>query len=142
MERIILAYSGGLDTSVAIPWLRDAYRAEVIAVTVDLGQGPDLEAVRDRALAAGAVRAHVLDLREDLARDFMLPALRADAICEDRCPLGTALGRPLIAHALMKIAGIERATIVAHGGAVRGHDRARLDVALQALDPTLRVLAP
>ncbi len=142
MERIVLAYSGGLDTSVAIPWLRDACGAEVIAVTVDLGQGPDLEAVRDRALAAGAVRAHVLDLREELARDYILPALKADAVSEDRCPLGTALGRPLIAHALMKIAGIEQTTVVAHGGAVRGRDWARLDVALQALDPTLRVLAP
>ncbi len=108
MERIVLAYSGGLDTSVAIPWLTEHYGAEIIAVTMDLGQGKELEAVRDRALAAGAVRAHVLDLREEFARDYILPALKADALYEDRYPLATALGRPLIAQKLVEIADIER----------------------------------
>ena len=97
MERIVLAYSGGLDTSVAIPWMAERYDAEIIAVTMDLGQGKELDEVRARALATGAIRAHVLDLREEFARDYILPALKADAIYEDRYPMATSLGRPLIA---------------------------------------------
>src|SRR5688500_12953304 len=100
MHRIVLAYSGRLDTSVAIPWLAEKYGAEVVAVTLDLGQGRELEDVRERALAVGAVRAHVLDVREEFAREFILPALQAGAIYEDRYPLATALGRPLISRRL------------------------------------------
>ena len=142
MERIVLAYSGGLDTSVAIPWLKERYNAEIVAATLDLGQGKELEAVRDRALAAGAVRAHVLDLREEFACDFILPALKADAIYEDRYPLATALGRPLIARTLVEIAHIEHATAVAHGCTGKGNDQVRLDVTVRALGPGLRVIAP
>ena len=142
MERIVLAYSGGLDTSVAIPWLKEQYRAEIIAVTMDLGQGKELESVRDRALAAGAVRAHVLDLREEFARRYILPALKADALYEDRYPLATALGRPLIAQKLVEIADIERATSVAHGCTGKGNDQVRLDVTTRALRPDLKVIAP
>ena len=120
MERIVLAYSGGLDTSVAIPWLAGKYGAEIVAVTMDLGQGKELEAVRDRALAAGAVRAHVLDVREEFARDYVLRALKADAMYEDRYPMGTALGRPLIARKLVEIAAIEQAGAIAHGGTGKG----------------------
>ncbi len=109
MERIVLAYSGGLDTSVAIPWLKETYNAEIIAVTMDLGQGKELEEVRDRALATGAARAHVLDVREEFARDYILPALKADAIYEDRYPMATSLGRPLIAQKMVEIAEIEKA---------------------------------
>src|SRR5580692_6773326 len=101
MERIVLAYSGGLDTSVTIPWLAETYHAEIITVSVDLGQGRQLEEVRDRALASGAVRAHVLDAREEFARDHVLRSLRADAIYEGRYPLVTALGPPLIAQKLV-----------------------------------------
>src|SRR4029079_2091339 len=97
MERIVLAYSGGLDTSVAIPWLAERYGAEVVALTLDLGQGKDLEDVRERALKIGAVRAHVLDAREEFARDFVQPALSAGAVYEGQYPLATALARPLIA---------------------------------------------
>ena len=128
MERIVLAYSGGLDTSVAIPWLKEHYNAEIIAVTMDLGQGKELEEVRDRALATGAVRAHVLDVREEFARDYILPALKADAIYEDRYPMATALGRPLIAQKLVEIAEIEQATAIAHGCTGKGNDQVRLDV--------------
>ncbi len=142
MERIVLAYSGGLDTSVAIPWLAEQYRAEIIAVTMDLGQGKELEAVRDRALATGAVRAHVLDLREEFARDYILAALKADAIYEDRYPMATSLGRPLIAQKLVEIAEIEGATAVAHGCTGKGNDQVRLDVTTRALNPSLRVVAP
>ena len=142
MERIVLAYSGGLDTSVAIPWLRERYHAEIIAVTMDLGQGKELESVRDRALAAGAARAHVLDLREEFARRYILPALKADALYEDRYPLATALGRPLIAQKLVEIADIERAASVAHGCTGKGNDQVRLDVTTRALRPDLKVIAP
>jgi len=142
MDRIVLAYSGGLDTSVAIPWLKERYHAEIIAVTMDLGQGKELEDVRDRALAAGAVRAHVLDLREEFARDYILPALKADAVYEDRYPLATALGRPLIAQKLVEIAEIEHATAVAHGCTGKGNDQVRLDITTRALNPDLKVIAP
>jgi len=142
MERIVLAYSGGLDTSVAIPWLKEKYHAEIIAVTMDLGQGRELEEIRDRALAAGATRAHVLDLREEFARDYILPALKADAIYEDRYPMATSLGRPLIAEKLVEIAGIEQATAVAHGCTGKGNDQVRFELAYQALAPHLGVIAP
>jgi argininosuccinate synthase len=142
MERIVLAYSGGLDTSVAIPWMAERYDAEIIAVTMDLGQGRDLEAVRDRALATGAVRAHVLDVREEFARDYVLPALKAGARYEDRYPMAASLGRPLIAKKLVEIAALEQATAVAHGGSGTGHDQVRLDVITRALNPSLKVIAP
>ena len=141
MERIVLAYSGGLDTSVAIPWLKAKYHAEIVAVTMDLGQGRELEAVRDRALATGAVRAHVLDLREEFANDFILPSLRADALYDDRSPMASSLGRPLIARKLGEIAEIEHASAVAHGGGGSGK-RVALDVLMRALHPKVKVLAP
>jgi argininosuccinate synthase len=142
MKRIVLAYSGGLDTSVAIPWLAEKYGAEVVAVTLDLGQGRELEEVRDRALAAGAVRAHVLDVREEFAHDYVLPALKADAIYEDRYPMGTALSRPLIARKLVDIAALEQATAIAHGCTGKGNDQVRLDVTARAINPAIRVIAP
>ena len=125
MERIVLAYSGGLDTSVAIPWLAEKFGAEVIAVTLDLGQGQELSDVRERALAVGAVRAHVIDAREEFARDYILPALQAGAIYEDRYPLATALGRPLIAQHLVEIARMEGATAIAHGCTGKDNDQVR-----------------
>jgi argininosuccinate synthase len=140
--RIVLAYSGGLDTSVAIPWLAEKYGAEIVAVTMDLGQGRELDDVRERALAVGAVRAHVLDVREEFARDFFLPALQAGAIYEDRYPLATALGRPLIAKHLVRIAELENATAIAHGCTGKGNDQVRLDVSSRALNPKIRVIAP
>jgi argininosuccinate synthase len=108
MERIVLAYSGGLETSVAIPWLAERFTAEVVAVTLDLGQGGDLERVRERALGAGAVRAHVLDARQEFATDFILPALQAGAVYEDRYPLATGDGARPAAHRAQ--AGRDRGT--------------------------------
>jgi argininosuccinate synthase len=142
MERIVLAYSGGLDTSVAIPWLTETYGAEVIAVTLDLGQGENLDFARERALATGAAGAHVIDVREEFAREYILPALQAGAIYEDRYPLATALGRPLIAKKLVEIAHLEGARAIAHGCTGKGNDQVRLDVSARALDPTMRVYAP
>ena len=142
MERIVLAYSGGLDTSVAIPWLAETYGAEVIAVTMDLGQGENLEAARERALATGAVNAYVVDVQEEFAREYILPALQAGAIYEDRYPLATALGRPLIAKKLVEVAHLEKAGAIAHGCTGKGNDQVRLDVSARALDPAIKVYAP
>ena len=142
MERIVLAYSGGLDTSVAIPWLAETYGAEIIAVTMDLGQGENLDFARDRALATGAVGAHVIDVRDEFATGYILPALQAGAIYEDRYPLATALGRPLIARKLVEIAHVERAGAIAHGCTGKGNDQVRLDVSARALDPGIKVYAP
>jgi argininosuccinate synthase len=142
MDRIVLAYSGGLDTSVAIPWLKEKYDAEVIAVTLDLGQGRELTQIRERAMATGAVRCHVLDVREEFARDYILPALQAGAMYEERYPLATALGRPLIAKKLVEIAQMENATAIAHGCTGKGNDQVRIDVSARAIDPKIRVIAP
>jgi argininosuccinate synthase len=142
MQRIVLAYSGGLDTSVAIPWLAEKFGAEIIALTLDLGQGQELSDVRERALAAGALRAHVIDAREEFARAYILPALQAGAIYEDRYPLTTALGRPLIARHLVEIARMEGATAIAHGCTGKDNDQVGLDVSVRALDGGLKVIAP
>ena len=142
MERIVLAYSGGLDTSVAIAWLAEKYAAEVIAVTLDLGQGRELTDVRERALAVGAARAHVLDVRDEFAREYILPALQAGALYEDRYPLATALGRPLIARKLVEVARMEGATTIAHGCNGKANDELRLELGVRALDPSMKILAP
>ncbi len=133
---IVLAYSGGLRSSVAIPWLTDRHNAEVVAVTLDLGQSTDLAEIRDRALAAGAVRAHVIDAREEFARDYVWPTLRADALSEGRYPMATAISRPLIAKRLVELAHIEDASVVAHGSS--GRDSTRLNQPLRSLDRALR----
>lgn len=141
MERIVLAYSGGLDTSAAIRWLKEHFNAEVVTVTMDLGQERELEAVRDRALAVGALRAHVLDVRELFVHDYVLPALKADALFDDRSPMTAALARPLIAQKLVQIAEIEHAQAVAHGGGGVGR-RAAFDTLVRALNPKLKIVAP
>jgi argininosuccinate synthase len=140
MTRVVLAYSGGVDTSSAIRWLKDARGAEVVAVTLDLGQGGDLEAVRDRALGLGAARAHVLDLRDEFARSYILPALRADALYEDRYPLEAALAWPLIARKLVDIAGIEQATSVAHGVGGGTAEPAPLHTTIRGVGPGLDII--
>jgi len=142
MKRIVLAFSGGLDTSIAIAWLAERYDAEVIAVTLDVGQGRDLSDVRERALAVGATRAHVLDVREEFARDYILPALQACALYEDRYPLATALSRPLIARTLVEVARMEEARTIAHGCNGKANDELRLELGVRALDPDMEVLAP
>ncbi|MYD70317.1 MAG: argininosuccinate synthase [Acidobacteria bacterium] len=142
MERIVLAYSGGLDTSVAVKWLADRYDAEVVAVTIDLGQGKELDDVRERALSVGAVRSHVVDAREEFAQDYILPALQAGAIYEAKYPLATALGRPLISKKLVEIAEMEGAGMIAHGCTGKGNDQVRMDVSARALNPALAVVAP
>jgi len=140
--RIVLAYSGGLDTSAAIAWLAEQYAAEVIAVTLDLGQGRELTDVRERALTVGAARAHVLDVRDEFASDYILPALQAGALYEDRYPLATALSRPLIARKLVDVARMEGASVIAHGCNGKANDELRLELGVRALDPSMTVLAP
>jgi argininosuccinate synthase len=141
-ERILLAHAGGLDTSVAIAWLAEEYGAEIITVTLDLGQGGELDEVRGCALASGAVRAHVLDVRDEFAGDYILPALLAGATYEGRYPLGTALAHPLIARKLVEIAAIENAGAIAHGCADQGNDQVRLERSVRALNPAVRIIAP
>ncbi|PZS33375.1 MAG: argininosuccinate synthase [Pseudonocardiales bacterium] len=142
-ERIVLAYSGGLDTSVAIGWLAEETGADVIAVAADVGQdGEDLEVIRRRALDCGAVEAVVADLRDEFADRFLLPALQANALYMDRYPLVSALSRPLIVERLAAAAHEYGATMVAHGCTGKGNDQVRFEVGLAALAPGLRVLAP
>jgi argininosuccinate synthase len=142
VERIVLAYSGGLDTSVAVPWLAERFDAEIIAVTLDLGQGKELDDVRERALAVGAIKCHVVDVREEFVQHYVLPALQAGALYEGRYPMATSLGRPLIAKRLVEIAEIEGATAVAHGCTGKGNDQVRIDVSVRALNRAIRVIAP
>ncbi|HEX7745369.1 MAG TPA: argininosuccinate synthase [Micromonosporaceae bacterium] len=142
-ERVVLAYSGGLDTSVAIPYLAEQTGAEIIAVAVDVGQGgEDLDAIRRRALACGAVAAEVVDAREEFAADYCLPALRANALYMDRYPLVSALSRPLIAKHLVAAARKHGGTIVSHGCTGKGNDQVRFEVGIAALAPDLKVVAP
>jgi argininosuccinate synthase len=142
-ERVVLAYSGGLDTSVAIGWIAEATGAEVVAVAADVGQGgEDLEVIRKRALACGAVESEVLDLRDRFADGFCLPALRARALYQDRYPLVSALSRPVIVEALVGAARRYGASAVAHGCTGKGNDQVRFEVGVGALAPDLRVLAP
>ncbi|MCW6007752.1 argininosuccinate synthase [Micromonospora sp. CPCC 205371] len=142
-ERIVLAYSGGLDTSVAIPFLADQIGAEVIAVAVDLGQGgEDLNAIRQRALDCGAVESEVVDAREEFAAEYCLPAAKANALYMDRYPLLSALSRPLIVKHLVAAARKHRGTVVSHGCTGKGNDQVRFEVGIGALAPDLKIVAP
>ena len=141
-QKIVLAYSGGLDTSVAIRWLAQQYGAEVVTLTVDLGGGKSTEEARRRALEIGAVKAEVCDAREEFVLDFVWPALRAGAIYESAYPLATALARPLIARHLVRVAQEEQAFAVAHGCTGKGNDQVRFDVSTAALAPHLQIIAP
>src|SRR5215213_6055888 len=142
MKKVVLAYSGGLDTSVAVAWLKEQYGAEVITLTVDLGGGSIREGVERRAMSAGASRAWVVDARERFVTDFVWPHLQAGAFYQVAYPLATALARPLIAQLLVEVAHREGADAVAHGCTGKGNDQVRFDVATHALDPGLEVVAP
>ncbi len=142
MKKVVLAYSGGLDTSVAVAWLKEQYGAEVITLSVDLGGGSLPADVEQRALAAGASRAYVIDGRETFLARYALRALQADALYQGAYPLATALARPLLAQLLVELAQKEGAEAVAHGCTGKGNDQVRFDVAVHALDPGLQVIAP
>ena len=141
-DKVVLAYSGGLDTSVAIKWLEEKYNLKVVTLTVDVGNVADLEAIRQKALDLGAIKTLVLDAKESFIKSFVFPALQADAVYEGQYPLATALGRPLIAQLLVETAKKEGATAVAHGCTGKGNDQVRIDVSVAALAPELKVIAP
>ncbi len=141
-ETVVLAYSGGLDTSVAVPWLRETHGHEVVTLTADVGAAGDMRPIRDRALAAGARRAITVDARAVFLSDYVWPMLQAGARYQGVYPLATAIARPLIARLLVEAAHETDATLVAHGCTGKGNDQVRFDVAVGALDPALRVIAP
>ena len=142
-ERVVLAYSGGLDTSVCIGWIAEETGAEIIAVAADVGQGgEDMDTIRERALACGAVEAHVVDARDEFAEQYCLPALQANALYMDRYPLVSALSRPLIVEHMARVAHEVGATYVGHGCTGKGNDQVRFEVGLAATAPDLKVLAP
>jgi argininosuccinate synthase len=141
-KKIVLAYSGGLDTSVMLRWLRDRYRCEVIAFCADLGQGAEVDEVREKAIRTGASAVHVEDVREEFVRDYIFPALRANAVYEGGYLMGTSLARPLIASRQMALARRLGADAVAHGATGKGNDQVRFELTYYALDPQIRVIAP
>ncbi len=142
VKKIILAYSGGLDTSVILQWLAETYRAEVIAFCADLGQGEELTLVRDKALKTGASKVYIKDLRDEFVRDFVFPCVKANAVYEGRYLLGTSMARPLIAKHQMAVAKRENADAVAHGATGKGNDQVRFELSYYAIDPHIRVIAP
>jgi argininosuccinate synthase len=142
MNKVVLAYSGGLDTSVAVAWLREQYGVDVITLTVDVGGGSLREGVERRAIRAGAAKAYVVDARETFVSQFVWRALQSNALYQGAYPLATALARPLIAQLLVEVAQREGADAVAHGCTGKGNDQVRFDVAVHALDPGLEVVAP
>src|SRR5438874_6339198 len=141
-KKVVLAYSGGLDTSVILRWLIERYRCEVVAFCADLGQGEELLPIREKALRTGAVGVHTVGLRQELVRDFIFPMRRANAVHEGSYLLGTSIARPLIARAQVEVAAKEGADAVAHGATGKGNDQVRFELTYAALAPHLRVIAP
>jgi argininosuccinate synthase len=142
VERVILAYSGGLDTSVAIPWIKEKYGAEVITFTADVGQGDDFQAIELKALKAGAIKHHYVDLKDEFAKNYAFAGIKANVLYEGKYPLSTALARPLIVEKLVEVARKEKASAVAHGCTGKGNDQVRFDVGVKSLSPDLRIIAP
>lgn len=142
IKKVVLAYSGGLDTSVMIRWLMENYQCEVVAFSADLGQGPEMEIIRKKAIATGASKIYIKDLREEFVEDFIWPALKINAIYEGKYPLATALGRPLISKHLVEIAKKEKADAIAHGSTGKGNDQVRFEVTAMTLAPEIERLAP
>jgi len=142
VKKAVLAYSGGLDTSIILKWLVEEYGCEVVAYSADLGQGEELDGIPAKAKATGAASCHIMDLREEFARDFIFPMFRANAIYEGRYFLGTSIARPLIAKAQMEIAAKEGADAVSHGATGKGNDQVRFEISYYHFDPAVRVIAP
>jgi argininosuccinate synthase len=141
-KKVVLAYSGGLDTSIIIPWLNENYGMDVIAMIADVGQGEDLDAVKAKAYATGAKKAVVLDLREEFLTDYVFPTVRAGAVYEDKYLLGTSMARPVIAKHQVEVALAEGAEALSHGSTGKGNDQVRFEHAYQALAPELKIIAP
>ncbi|NLU52594.1 MAG: argininosuccinate synthase [Clostridiaceae bacterium] len=141
-EKIVLAYSGGLDTSIIIPWLKENYNAEVIAMAADVGQGEELEPLREKAIKTGASKIYIEDLTEEFITDYIYPTLKAGAVYEGKYLLGTSFARPIIAKRLVEIAEKEGATAIAHGATGKGNDQVRFELTVKALAPHLKIIAP
>ena len=141
-QKVVLAYSGGLDTSVILPWLKETYGYEVIAFAAELGQGDELAGIKRKALASGAVKCIVKDIRKEFVEDYLWPMLKAGAVYENKYLLGTSIARPLIAKHQVDVAHAEGATAVAHGATGKGNDQVRFELTFMALDPSLQIIAP
>src|SRR5258705_10835091 len=139
--KIVVAYSGGLDTSVILKWIKESYSAEVTAFCADIGQEEELEGLEEKALRTGASKCYVDDLRDEFARDFIFPMFQASALYENQYYLGTSIARPLIAKRMVEIARAEKAKAVAHGATGKGNDQVRFELAVAALAPDIRVIA-
>src|SRR6266478_2133815 len=142
VKKVVLAYSGGLDTSVILRWLKEEYGCEVIAFCADLGQAEDLQSVRRKAFATGASKVVIGDLRETFVKDYVFPMLRANAVYEGSYLLGTSIARPLIAKRQIEVARRTGADAVAHGATGKGNDQVRFELTYYALEPAIRVIAP
>ena len=143
IKKVVLAYSGGLDTSVIIPWLKENYNGcEVIAACADLGQGDELDPVHDKAIKTGASKCYILDLKEEFIKDYVWPTVKAGAVYEKKYLLGTSFARPLIAKKLVEIAEAEGADAIAHGATGKGNDQVRFELSVKALNPDLAIIAP
>ncbi len=142
IKKIVLAYSGGLDTSVILRWLIETYRCEVVAFVADIGQGEEVEAVREKAVRTGASKCYVEDLKEEFVRDFVFPCLQANALYEGRYLLGTSMARPLIAKGQMAVVKKEGADAVSHGATGKGNDQVRFELTYYTFDPNIRIIAP
>src|ERR1700733_1519181 len=144
IKKVVLAYSGGLDTSIILKWLQTEYGAEVVTFTADLGQGEELEPARAKALSAGVKPENIFidDLREEFVRDFVFPMFRANTVYEGQYLLGTSIARPLIAQRQIEIAELTGADAVAHGATGKGNDQVRYEVAYYALEPDIKIIAP
>lgn len=142
MKKIILAYSGGLDTSIIIPWLKENYGYEVIAMAADVGQGEELEPLHEKALKSGASKLYIEDLKQEFVDDYIFPTLKAGALYEGKYLLGTSMARPLIAKRLVEIAEKEGAEAISHGATGKGNDQVRFELGIKALNPNLKIVAP
>ena len=142
MKKIVLAYSGGLDTSIAIDWLKEKYECEVVAMAADVGQGEELEPLHKKALDSGASKLYIEDIKEEFLSNFVFPMLKSGALYEQKYLLGTAIARPAIAKALVRVALVEGADAVAHGATGKGNDQVRFELTIKALAPHLKIVAP
>ncbi|HEV7801851.1 MAG TPA: argininosuccinate synthase domain-containing protein, partial [Burkholderiales bacterium] len=142
INKVVLAYSGGLDTSVIVKWLQDVYKCEVVTFTADIGQGEEVEPARAKAKAAGVKQIFIDDLREEFVRDFVFPMFRANAVYEGEYLLGTSIARPLIAKRLVEIARETGADAISHGATGKGNDQVRFELGAYALMPNVKVIAP
>ncbi|AEF16267.1 MULTISPECIES: argininosuccinate synthase [Thermoanaerobacterium] len=141
-EKVVLAYSGGLDTSVIIPWLKENYECEIIAACIDVGQGSELSSIKEKALLSGASKIYVEDVKDEFVEDYIFPTLKAGAVYEGKYLLGTSFARPLIAKKLVEIAHKEGAKAIVHGATGKGNDQVRFEVSIKALDPSIEIIAP